>query len=98
MILYQVTVDVDKKIWTAYQDWLRTHVKEMLMIDGFESAEILYDMEEGHRVVIQYRLVSPQAMDFYLDNHAARMRRDALQHFSSECFRASRMILSSQCG
>lgn len=97
MIVYEVSIDVDRAIAAAYLGWLREHVAQMLRFDGFVEARIaeradLPDDAPRHGFVIAYRLRDRAALDAYLADHAADMRADGERRFGGR-FSASRRVL-----
>ena len=96
MIVYEVSLQVDREIAAAFHDWLQSHVAEILALPGFTDADILQVCEplDPGTVgwVVAYRLRDRAALDSYLVEHAPRMRADGLARFGNR-FRASRRIL-----
>lgn len=97
MIVYEVSIDVDRAIVAAYLEWLREHVAQMLRFDGFVEAHIaeradLPDDAPRHGFVIAYRLRDRAALDAYFANHATDMRADGERRFGGR-FSASRRVL-----
>ncbi len=101
MIIYEVNLTVDHNIADEYAEWLAEHVREMLTLPGFVSAEWLvdthYNEEEGAdtRWSIQYRLGSHDDLQRYFDEHAERMRAEGLERFGDR-FSATRRILRAR--
>ena len=97
MILYEVNLTIQDSIFSAYLDWLRPHIKEMLTLPGFLSADFWQPTEssssEHHQVTIMYHLATAEAMDNYLANYAPKMRADGLARFSGQ-FTATRRIMT----
>ena len=95
-IVYQVNLDVAEAIGDAYESWLTDHVRDMLKLPGFVSAEIFAEeVEPGlarRRWCVQYRLIDRASLQAYFDQHAARMRADGLNRFGNH-FSASRRIM-----
>lgn len=97
MVLYEVTVDVEAAIALEYRAWLAEHVRELLALPGFLSAEV-FDVEteaetlECETLVVCYRLASHAALSDYLRQHAPRMRAQGVARFGRR-FRATRRIL-----
>lgn len=97
MIVYEVSIDVDRSIGEIYLDWLRDHVAQMLSFDGFvdarlhERCDVAEDLPR-RTFVIAYRLRDQAALDAYFANHAAGMRADGERHFGGR-FSASRRVL-----
>lgn len=96
MTIYEVNLHVDAAAASAYADWLRPHIDEMLAIDGFEAAE-WYTVEDAgdDRVhwCIHYELADRAALQAYFDGPAEAMRQEGLQRFEGQ-FTADRRILT----
>ena len=98
MIIYEVNLTVDHAIADEYAAWLDGHIREMLALPGFASAEWLsdvdYDASEGSdpRWSIRYRLDSHDDLTRYFEQHAERMRAEGLDRFGTQ-FKATRRIL-----
>lgn len=87
-IIYEVNVELDPAVAPAFDAWLAGHIEEVLSSAGFVRADLLAlePLREGphlgwQRRTIQYRVRSSQDLDVYLEQHAARLRADALQRF-----------------
>ena len=99
MVLYEVNLAIDREIAAAYAAWLGSHIDEILMLDGFVSAE-WWRVEPpeaagaGDRVrwCVQYQLRDRAALQAYFDEHAERLRGDGLTRFAGR-FEASRRVL-----
>lgn len=82
MILYNVTVSVDKQ---AEQDWLiwmkQDHIPKVLATNLFEDHKMLkmLQQEEGdsQTYAVQYFLKSMQHFDDYEDNYAHSLRQES---------------------
>lgn len=97
MIVYEVSIEVDRALGDAYADWLRAHVAQMLRFDGFVAAQRyersdVADDAPRRSFVIAYRLRDQAALDAYLDQHASAMRADGERRFGGR-FSASRRVL-----
>ena len=83
MIIYEVNCLVDKDISEAFQEWLPGHVREILKLDGFISAETFQIQEDGQLsargnsigISVRYYLKDDNALNNYLDHHAERLRQ-----------------------
>lgn len=102
MVIYEVNLAVEPDAAEAYAAWLGPHIQEVLLCDGFLSAEWLRvepdvadDAGEGGPVrwCIQYRLRDRAALDAYLAGPAARLRADGVARFGGR-FTATRRVLS----
>lgn len=97
MIVYEVNLFVQRAIETEYRAWLDEHVREILALPGFESAEVFERREpatdEGEFVLCtQYRLRDAAALAHYLREHAPRLRAEGIARFG-DGFRAERRVL-----
>ena len=100
MIVYEVNCLVDTKIKEAFMEWLPSHIRELLAIDGFISAETYLIQEDDQLsarkdsfgLSVRYYLKNQNALNNYLDNHAARLRQDGKNRFAEQ-FSAYRRVL-----
>lgn len=97
MIAYEVNLDVDAEIFAPFRAWLDEHVRHMLALPGFVSAEILERTDPppapGKRSLCTiYLLDSEEDLQRYLSEDAPRMRADGLERFPGR-FTATRRIL-----
>ncbi len=98
MIVYEVNVDFPLVIAEQYRAWLAHHVRQMLELPGFISADVL-DVESDPtppnmrgQMCVQYRLQDANALSNYLQTYAPAMRGDAIQHFG-DTVSATRRVL-----
>lgn len=93
-VIYEVALEIDPEIADDFDEWLRGHVKAMLALPGFESAEVLVPEGPTRRTgrTVRYRLVDRAALEDYLETHATSMRQEAIDRFG-ERFSASRKVL-----
>lgn len=101
MIEYEVNVQVDDAIAAEYLAWLHGHIDEILALPGFVDAQLLR-IEEPTTVgrsgyCVRYRLRDRDSLANYLDQHAGRMRAQALERFAG-CFDANRRVLDAPDG
>ena len=97
MIVYEVSIEVDRAVADAYADWLRDHVAQILRIDGFVQArrhernDLPADAPRRCFVIV-YRVRDQAALDAYFADHAAALRADGERRFGGR-FSASRRVL-----
>ena len=98
MVIYEVNLQIDTKISNDFGSWLHEHLKEMLEMKGFLSAD-WYQVEpepgaEPSTVAwtVQYRVNTRAHLNEYFEKSADRMRAEGLKRFGSR-FSASRRIL-----
>ena len=99
MIVYEVTLRIERDIAAEFRSWFEQHVVRMLAQPGFESAEVFEiddDVSAGPACSLcaQYRLRDARALDAYLLEHAAHMRAEGVERFGSR-FSAQRRVLRS---
>lgn len=100
MLIYEVNLSVDKETAPAFAEWLKPHIKEVVRVGRFESAEWFErdpgdeGLQDKTRILwtIHYRVKDRSTLDNYLERHAPRLREDGLQKFPGK-FTATRRIL-----
>ncbi len=97
-VIYEVTLAVDPDALETFDPWLKDHVAEMLRLPGFVSANILTDEDgvpEDTRPsrTVQYIVENREALETYLQEHAARMRQHGIDLFGDR-FTATRRVLN----
>ena len=97
MIIYNVTVKVNKNIAEAWLVWLRMeHIPDIIGTTCFKEATVLHlldtDDSEGPTFAIQYLANSKDDVDRYLDQYAMEMRARGTSRWG-ENFIAFRSIL-----
>jgi len=98
VIVYEVNLDIDAAVFSEFRAWLAEHVREMLTLPGFVSAELFERgdpaPQPGTRsVCVQYRMASAEDLQRYLCEDAVRMRAEALRRFAGK-FSATRRVLA----
>lgn len=87
MIIYNVTVNVDKSINAEWLSWIKEHIPQVLATGKFKEAKltkVLVDDEEADTYSIQYRAHSREALDAYYIEDAERLRSDGLKRFADK--------------
>jgi quinol monooxygenase YgiN len=94
MVIYEVNLAVQPDAAHDYAAWLDGHIREILRIDGFLSAEWFQvdDAGDARQWTVQYRLRDRRSLEDYLANHAARMRADGESRFGGR-FTATRRVM-----
>lgn len=99
MVIYEVNLIIDKDIFPQFELWLKSHVAEMLLFDGFIQAYILHPEQEEQadceQITVQYLLENGVALDNYFREFASNMREKGLALFKDK-FSASRRIFKVQ--
>ena len=86
MILYNVTVNVDKDSEQEWLVWMREiHIPEVLATGMFlenKLYRILHDSEDGSiNYSVQYFAESMEKLHEYIDNHAKKLQADVQVKF-----------------
>lgn len=97
MIIYNVTIKVDKPIAENWLSWLREiHIPEMIDTGCFTQATILqlldHDDEEGITFAIQYHAISKSLYNRYIEKYADTMRKKSIDKWG-ERFIAFRTVM-----
>lgn len=87
MIIYNVTVNVDKTINAAWLEWIKEHIPQVLATGKFKEAKltkVLVADDEAETYSIQYRAHSREALDAYYAQDAERLRSDGQKRFADK--------------
>ncbi|MCB0389648.1 MAG: DUF4286 family protein [Bdellovibrionales bacterium] len=94
LIIYEVNLKIEPEIASEFVAWLKQHVRDMLQIPGFKSAEIF--QEESNEPILQlcvkYHVGSREELEDYFKILAPSMRAQGIEKFG-QLFKASRRIL-----
>ena len=85
-VIYEVECQLDPDIVPDYDEWLPSHVREVLDCAGFLGATIESPETppgERQRRRVRYRVESVAALDHYLENEATRLRTLTSERFGS---------------
>lgn len=100
MLLYEVNLEVAAEIKNKYESWLPGHIERLLRFPGFvqafwfeRSPEDEQSQSSASLWTIHYTVEDRQALDEYLDKHAAEVRQEAIDLFGDK-FKATRRILN----
>lgn len=98
MIVYEVNLSIDNKIYKDYKDWLDDHIQEMLKFPGFVNATLMHQsMDEDKsdnqkRLTVQYQIERAEDLQNYMQEHAPKMRMNGIKQFEGQ-FTATRRTL-----
>lgn len=87
MIIYNVTVNIDKSIHKEWLVWIKEHIPQVLATGKFTEAKltkVLVEDTEADTYSIQYRAPSRAALDAYYLEDAKRLQLEGLQRFSDK--------------
>ena len=88
MIIYNVTISVDKSIHDEWLNWIKEHIPQVLATGKFTEAKLTKVLVEeemgGITYSIQYRAKSREALESYYSQDADRLRNDGLKKFADK--------------
>ncbi|WP_296317021.1 DUF4286 family protein [Winogradskyella sp. UBA3174] len=87
MIIYNVTVNLDKTITKEWLEWIKEHIPQVLATGKFKEAKltkVLVEDDEADTYSIQYRAHSREALDAYYAEDAERLKKDGLVRFADK--------------
>jgi hypothetical protein len=97
VIVYEVSLALERALAHEYLDWLREHVQQMLALPGFEQAEVFaIDATDAAapqvELAVQYRLRDEAALTDYFTHHAADMRARGFARFGDRVHARRRVL------
>jgi hypothetical protein len=97
MIIYNVTIKVDKSIAEQWLQWLKeTHIPEVLATGCFQSHTVVrlleVDDSEGPTYAIQYNAASKADYNRYITIHAEELRKKSFAEWGNR-FIAFRSVM-----
>jgi hypothetical protein len=87
MIIYNVTLNIDKTISKEWLEWIKEHIPQVLATGKFKEAKltkVLVEDKETETYSVQYRAHSREALDAYYADDAERLRGDGLKRFADK--------------
>lgn len=88
MIIYNVTVNIEKSIHDEWLIWIKNYIPLVLATRKFTDAKltkVLFEEEMGGATyAIQYSAKSREALDSYYKNDADKLRQDGLLKFADK--------------
>ena len=101
MIIYNVTINVDESIHSAWLKWMQNkHINDVLATGLFTNAKMVKVLVEeemgGVTYAVQYFTDSRAKLEEYYEKHAPRLRQEGLELFADTmlAFRTEFEILS----
>ncbi|REE27818.1 uncharacterized protein DUF4286 [Winogradskyella pacifica] len=87
MIIYNVTLNIDKSIHQEWLKWIKEHIPQVLATGKFKEAKltkVLVEDDETETYSVQYRAHSRDALNSYYAEHSERLKQDGLQRFGDK--------------
>lgn len=97
MIIYNVTVKLEKEIEAAWVSWIKDqHIADLMNTGLFTDARLCrlleQDETDGVTYIAQYFCKSIDEYNKYIDEHAPRMREEGFKKFGNR-FIAFRTVM-----
>lgn len=87
MIIYNVTLNIDKSVHTEWLEWIKDHIPQVLATGKFKEAKltkVLVDDDESETYSVQYRAHSREALDEYYSEYAEKLKQEGLKRFADK--------------
>ena len=87
MIIYNVTLNIDKSIHKEWLKWIKEHIPLVLATGKFTEAKltkVLVEDDETETYSVQYRAHSREALIAYYTEHAENLKQDGLKRFADK--------------
>lgn len=87
MVIYEANLIIQPKIYDRYINWLHHHIKELLSLPGFYSAQLLHELSSEdadyyeHRCTIIYKVDSIKTLDYFFTHHKEKIQHENLIDF-----------------
>jgi Domain of unknown function (DUF4286) len=97
MLIYNVTIQVNKEIATEWLEWLKNeHIADMMRSGCFVNHQVVrllhVDESESITYAVQYYAEDQTQLDRYLNEHAATLRQKGTERWGDR-FIAFRTIM-----
>lgn len=101
-LIYEVNLQLDPTLADDYLPWLRSHMQQMLGLDGFLSADLAQVLQPSTpdkqlQLCVRYQLRDESALQHYFDHHAQDMRAQGIARFGQQV-QATRRVLHAVDG
>ncbi|MUU79388.1 DUF4286 family protein [Winogradskyella endarachnes] len=87
MIIYNVTLNIDKSVHKEWLEWIKDHIPQVLATRKFKEAKltkVLVDDDETETYSVQYRAHSREALDEYYSEYAEKLKQEGLKRFADK--------------
>ncbi len=104
MIIYNVTINIDRSIHEEWLTWIKEHIPKVLATGKFTEAKLTKVLVEedmrGTTYSIQYRTKSRETLDAYYREDAEKLKQDSLTRFADKAlaFRTELEIIDEYSG
>jgi hypothetical protein len=99
MILYNVTVNIDKDVELEWLSWMKTTHIPAVMATGqfveYNFYRLIGEIDNGGETYsVQYFATSMKQIDVYLNDHAPKLRNEVIEKYANKHV-AFRTVLES---
>jgi len=88
MIIYNVTINIDKSIHNEWLTWIKEHIPKVLATGKFIEAKltkVLVEEENGATTyAVQYRAKSREDLEAYYKEDAEKLKQDGSSRFADK--------------
>ena len=87
MIIYNVTLNIEKSIHNEWLEWIKEHIPQVLATGKFKEAKltkVLVQDDETETYSVQYRAHSREALESYYAEHAESLKQEGLKRFGEK--------------
>ena len=84
MIIYEVNIQINAKIYDIFLSWLNSHAAEMLEFDGFKNYDIYKNEKNPLSLTIHYYIENISYLENYLKDYAKDMRLKGKKEFQDQ--------------
>ena len=85
MIIYNVTINIEKDVHDEWLHWMKTvHVPDVMRTGHFTEnkiCKVLVEEEQGITYSFQYTCKNMEELNKYLEQHAPRLRKDVADKY-----------------
>ena len=93
MIIYEVNIQINAKIYDIFLSWLNSHAAEMLEFDGFKKYDIYKNKKNPLSLTIHYYIENISYLENYLKDYAKDMRLKGKKEFQDQINIDRRVLL-----
>ncbi len=85
-MIYEVNLEVKENIKNEFLDWLQTHMKSMISVPGFQSANAfdVLDDDPIFKIRVQYKVDSLKSLNHYFAHKAKNVRQEMILKFGDK--------------
>ena len=93
MIIYEVNIQINAKIYDIFLSWLNSHATEMLEFDGFKKYDIYKNKKSPLSLTVHYYIENISYLENYLKDYEKDMRLKGKKEFQDRISIDRRVLL-----